>query len=283
MTTDSSFTITEAKTPNGIFYRKSVTANSKSTLVLVMGYGGSLRIWPASFVEKLAETFVVVTFDNRGTGLSITPDKAEDYTIKAMADDLSEVMSAIGSKFHHVLGYSMGSCITLQYAHDHQDAVLSLFLMCGTAGGELYVKPAKEMSNALANPQGKTLWDIYVSTWQLMFSPEAFERCKPKFEQIYESSKLLPTKLLALTGHSHAFKGFDGAAFISDLEIPTTVLAGSDDRLMPVENSKNLAYHINASRLIMIDNCEHGPHVQDEDLVIDAIKSTCEGAEHNAG
>jgi pimeloyl-ACP methyl ester carboxylesterase len=279
MTNLSPVTVTEDTTPGGIFFRKTETPTSKSNLGLIMGYGGSLRIWPQSFIEKLAQKHVVITYDNRGTGLSVTPEKSEDYSVKAMADDFAEVLHVVGSKSHHVLGYSMGSCIALQYAHENQAAVRSLFLMCGTAGGEMFVKPEREMSTALANPQGATLWDIYVSTWKLMFAPEVFERCRPQFEQIYESSKMLPTKLVALAGHSHAFRGFDGSTFIADLEVPTTILAGVNDRLMPVDNSKNLANHIAASRLILIDNCEHGPHVQDEELVLEAIESTCEAAD----
>jgi pimeloyl-ACP methyl ester carboxylesterase len=279
MTNLSPVSVTEAKTPGGIFFRKTQTPTSKATLALIMGYGGSLRIWPTSFIETLAQKYVVITYDNRGTGLSVIPERSEDYSVKSMSEDFAEVLHVVGSKSHHVLGYSMGSCIALQYAHENQASVRSLFLMCGTAGGALFVKPEKEMSNALANPQGASLWDIYVSTWKLMFAPEALERCRPKFEQIYENSKLLPTKLVALAGHSHAFRGFDGSEFIADLEIPTTILAGADDRLMPVDNSKNLANHIAASRLILIDNCEHGPHVQDEELVLEAIESTCNGAD----
>lgn len=263
--------VKEEKTDGGIFCRKTWTETSCDVLVLVMGYGGSLRVWPATFVEKLSTRFTVITYDNRGTGLSIIPQNTEDYTIKAMADDLHEVVKHLGVETHHLLGYSMGSCIALQYAHDYADAVKSLFLMCGTAGGSLYVKPAKELSTALANPQGNTLWDIYLYTWRLMYSAEAFERCQPAFKAIYENSRELPTRPLALVGHSHAFRGFDGTSYLASLKMPTTILAGRNDRLMPPGNSKNLAQHIAGSKLVFVDDCEHGPHVQNEDFVVAAI------------
>lgn len=282
MSSDQSISIVEEKTNGGIFCRKTFTESSGETLVLIMGYGGSLRIWPSTFIEKLAQKFVVVTYDNRGTGLSIVPQNTADYTIKAMSDDLDEVVQQLEIEKHHLLGFSMGSCIALQYAHDHGDRVQTLFLMCGTAGGSLYVKPAKEMSHALANPEGKTLWDIYMYTWRLMYSLEEFERCQPAFKAIYENSKDLPTRPAALVGHSHAFRGFDGSGYLAGFKMPCTVLAGRDDRLMPAGNSENLAKNIAGSRLVMLDNCEHGPHIQNEDIVIGEIERACDAIEARA-
>ena len=264
-------TISEGKTKNGIFYRTTHTSSSRNVLALVMGYGGSLRIWPTSFVEKLAQHFQVITYDNRGTGFSIIPEITGEYTIKAMSGDLHEVMEHLGINSHHLLGYSMGSCIALQYCHDYAQAVQSVFLMCATAGGALYAKPDKELSMALAKPQGKTLWDIYMFTWQLMYSPQWFERCKPAFAAIYENSKHCPTRPQALAGHSHAFRNFDGTAFLQEHIVPTTILAGQNDRLMPVQNSINLAQSISGSHLILIEDCEHAPHIQNEERVIDEI------------
>jgi pimeloyl-ACP methyl ester carboxylesterase len=274
----SNTVIVEQKTESGIFYRMTSTPNSGDCLVLVMGYGGSLRIWPATFVNKLAQTFKVITYDNRGTGLSIVPENPEEYTIKLMADDLDEVIKALDIKQHHLLGYSMGGCIALQYAHDHQELVKSLFLISSTAGGVLYAKPDKEVSAALANPQGKTLWDIYMSTFSLMYSPDAFERCMPTFKAIYEVSNLLPTRPIALAGHSNAFKGFDGSGYLAAFKMPTTILAGKEDRLMPVKNSENLAANIDGAKLILWDDCEHGPHIQEEDAVVQLISESCSAA-----
>lgn len=274
----SNTVIVEQKTESGIFYRMTSTTTSGDCLVLVMGYGGSLRIWPATFINKLAQNFKVITYDNRGTGLSIVPENPEDYSIKLMADDLHEVIKALDVSKHHLLGYSMGGCIALQYAHDHQAQVKSLFLISSTAGGALYAKPDKEVSSALANPQGKTLWDIYMSTFSLMYSPDAFERCMPTFKAIYEVSNLLPTRPLALAGHSHAFKGFDGSSYLSAFKMPTTILAGKEDRLMPVKNSENLAANIAGANLILWEDCEHGPHIQQEDSVVQLVNESCSGA-----
>ena len=265
----------EGKTPGGIYFCKSSTSHSDDLLVLVMGYGGSGRIWPRDFVDKLAQKFTVITYDNRGTGYSIVPQDPGEYTIKKMSDDLEEVVDQLAIRQLHLLGYSMGSCIALQYAHDHAAKVKTLFLLSGTAGGALYVKPSAEMSAALAHPQGDTLWELYMSSFKLMYSPETLKRVKPQLRKIFEASKDTPATPAGLAGHSNAFGQFDGIAFLTGLKMPTTVLAGQDDRLMPVQNSENLAKAIPDARLALVPECQHGAHVQCENLVIREIENSC--------
>jgi len=268
-----SFSVDE-KTKSGIFCRKTFSPSSDEPLVLVMGYGASLKIWPISFIEKLAEKYVVITYDNRGTGLSIVPQDPEDYTIKKMSDDLDAVVQRFDVNRFYLLGYSMGGCIALQYAYDHRAKVRSLFLLSSTAGGALYVRPKPEISAALANPQGETLWDMYMWTFNLMYSPVALKRYEPALKAIYENSKDHPTTPIAIRGHEHAFKNFDGTSYLAGLSVPTTVLAGADDRLIPAQNSENLAKAIPHARLVLLDGCEHGAHVQEEAKVIHEIEKT---------
>ena len=271
--TGPSFSVDE-KTNSGIFCRKTFSSSSGEPLVLVMGYGASLKIWPISFIEKLAEEYVVITYDNRGTGLSIVPQDPEDYTIKKMSDDLDAVVQRFDVNRFYLLGYSMGGCIALQYAYDHRAKVRSLFLLSSTAGGALYVRPKPEISAALANPQGETLWDMYMWTFNLMYSPVALKRYEPALKAIYENSKDHPTTPIAIRGHEHAFKNFDGTSYLAGLSVPTTVLAGADDRLIPAQNSENLAKAIPHARLVLLDGCEHGAHVQEEAKVIHEIEKT---------
>jgi pimeloyl-ACP methyl ester carboxylesterase len=265
----------EGKTASGIYFRKTSTPDSRDALVLVMGYAGSGRIWPRGFVDKLAQKYAVVTYDNRGTGCSIVPQDPREYTIKKMSADLDAVVDQLEIRQLHLLGYSMGSCIALQYAHDHAAKVKTLFLLSGTAGGALYVRPSTEMSAALANPQGDTLWDLYMSSFKLMYSPETLKRVKRRLREIFEASKDTPTTTPGLLGHSNAFDKFDGTGFLAGLKTPTTILAGQDDRLMPVQNSENLAKGIRGARLVLVPGCQHGPQVQCEGLVISAIESAC--------
>ena len=131
------------------------------------------------------------------------------------------------------------------------------------------------MSAALANPQDDTLWDLYMSSFKLMYSPETLKRVKPRLQEIFDASKDAPTTSAGLMGHSNAFDKFDGTGFLGGLKTPTTILAGQDHRLMPVQNSENLAKAIPGARLVLVPGCQHGPQVQCEDLVIREIETAC--------
>jgi pimeloyl-ACP methyl ester carboxylesterase len=240
-----------------------------------MGYGGSLRIWPLPFIEALAETFDVITYDNRGTGKSIVPKEPEEYTAAKMAADAEDVVKHFALSRLSVLGFSMGGCIALEYALNYPERVQALFLLSTTAGGSSYARPDRALSETLANPPGKTLYDMYMATFELMYSPQAFARCKPSLEAIYENSSECPTTPTGLRGHSNAFKTFDATQRLFQLRMPVTVMCGLDDRLMPAENSRNLAAAIPQANLVLLPDCEHGPHIQEQQRVVDEIKKLC--------
>lgn len=273
--TNQTTSIVEGTTLTGIFWRRTFCKETHDLLVLIMGYGGSLRTWPGSFIERLSRNFVVVTYDNRGTGKSIVPKAPEDYTVEAMSSDLDQIVNELNIGRFHLLGYSMGGCMAIDYTHRHQERIKTLTLLSSTAGGALYAKPDPAVSAALASPKGDTLWDLYVSTFDLMYSPAHFQHCLPVLEEIYKNSKDWATSPLGLRGHSHAFKSFDSSKYIEQITIPTLLVSGVQDRLMPVQNSKNLASALPNSRLVLLDDCEHAPHIQEEERIVAGICEHC--------
>jgi pimeloyl-ACP methyl ester carboxylesterase len=108
-----------------------------------------------------------------------------------------------------------------------------------------------------------------------MYSPETLKQVEPRLREIFDASKDTRTTTAGLLGHSNAFDKFDGTGFLAGLKTPTTILAGQDDRLMPVQNSENLAKAIPGARLVLVSECQHGPQVQREDLVIREIETAC--------
>jgi len=83
-------------------------------VVLIMGYRLSSAAWPSGFIEALAARFTVVTFDNRGTGLSEKP--LDGYALSNMAADVRSLLDHLGIERTHVLGYSMGGAIAQEFA-----------------------------------------------------------------------------------------------------------------------------------------------------------------------
>jgi pimeloyl-ACP methyl ester carboxylesterase len=246
--------------------------------MLIMGYAGSFRTWPVSFVEGLAQTFLVLSYDNLGTGQTAPLARVEDYTIARMAQSVAEVSEDAKWTRFHLLGYSMGGCIALQYAHEHTAQVETLFLMATTSGGSGRIKAAPEVSQALINPSGETLWDMYLSTFKVMFSEERFPLVMTSIKGIYEQAKDFAISPTTLKGHDRAFKSFDGTSFVPALTMPVTILVGADDRLISCQDALAMGEQLPHARLVILPDCGHAPHIQNESEVIAEIVSLAEHA-----
>lgn len=99
---------------------------SGTPVLLIMGHRYSSRMWyPA--IPALAQHHRVISFDNRGTGLSGT---SPDYEIQDMAKDAFAVMDAAGVEAAHVYGVSLGGGIAYEMALQQPQRVLSLVLGC---------------------------------------------------------------------------------------------------------------------------------------------------------
>lgn len=261
----------DSKTDKGVFYRLSTSPQSVARLVMVMGYAGSLRTWPSSFVDNLAQHFAVLTYDNIGTGLTAPPSAIEDYSISRMEQSLQDVVEHLGWNRFHLLGYSMGGCIAMQHAYQHPAQVETLFLMSTTCGGATRVRPSAEIGQTLVNPPGNSLWEMYVSTFRTMFSEENFEGAMESIKQIYEQSKDYLVSDTTMVGHDRAFKSFDGNSLITALKMPTTVLAGADDKIISCRDGEAMAAKVANAKLIELENCGHAPHIQYESLVVSEL------------
>lgn len=97
-------------------------------------------------VAALKADYTCAWFDNRGMGNSV-PAGSGPITVAQMATDTVAVLDALGWPTAHIVGHSLGGCISLELALTHPRRVLSLALLCTGANGK-----------ALAQFDGPTIW-----------------------------------------------------------------------------------------------------------------------------
>ncbi len=98
------------------------TSGEGEPLLLIMGTSGALGLW-GGFVERLAERFQVIAFDNRGLGGS---ERGEgEISVASMAEDAVALLEALDVDAAHVVGWSLGSAIAQEMALAHPDRVRS--------------------------------------------------------------------------------------------------------------------------------------------------------------
>src|SRR3954451_4732344 len=112
---------------NGINLHYEV-AGQEHQLLLIMRLGAPAAAWDPAFVQEMTRTHKVITYDNRGTGLSDKPDVP--YSIALFASDAVGLLDALDILRAHVFGVSMGGMIAQELAIHYPQRVASLILGC---------------------------------------------------------------------------------------------------------------------------------------------------------
>jgi pimeloyl-ACP methyl ester carboxylesterase len=133
-------------------------------LLLIMGAGGQMVMWPVDFCTALVEQgFQVVRIDTRDRGLSThltqydVPRRRRPprYTLPDVADDVIAVFDALGWTAGHLVGASEGGVIAQATATHHAERVRSLTSMVSTPTTSLRVNRPKVWANLKAL---KAMW-----------------------------------------------------------------------------------------------------------------------------
>ncbi len=288
-------------TANGIelFYEEHGDADHPPVL-LVMGLGAQMTLWPIELVEALvAKGHRVIRYDNRDIGLSQKFEGAKvpgvvwqvlrakigwpakvPYTLKDMADDGAALLDALGIGQAHVVGASMGGMIAQLMAVHHGHKLLSLTSIFSTTGDPKLPQADKQAIETLTAPltsmEEEHLVQHGMKVVQAIGSPGY--RADPDWQRervragvqrsVYPAG--LPRQLAAIIDDG------DRTARLANVSTPTLVLHGEDDPLVKVEGGRATAAAIPGAKLVTIPGWGHDLPVP----LIDQIAG--EIAEHTA-
>lgn len=237
------------------FYYETAGDVTNPPLLIISGLGDYTAkcAWQ---MPALAADFHVITFDNRGAGRSSTPEGR--YPLREMADDAAAVLDAAGVASAHVFGFSMGGMIALNLTLHYPWRVRRLVLGCTTAGGRLFVHPSGDILEALTNPRtsGDRRRDFYDGLWISLG-----DRCRAEdfevVEQLADAAVANPQTLHGYVGQLEAIASHNVAGRLGEICVPSLVLHGTADRLVPPENGRLLAHHIPGAQLILYPDAGH--------------------------
>lgn len=229
---------------------------SGDPLLLIMGFGASSAGWRPEFVDGLAESFRVITFDNRGTGQSEAA--SAPYTMADMADDAVGVLEKLGIERAHVMGLSMGGMIAQEVALRHPRRVRGLVLGCTNSGAPLSVAAPQESVALLMPPEGMSPEDAARRAWPVVQTPEFIAANPELMEASLTRAMQHPTPLQTRHYQMGAVMTWGTADRLTEIAAPTLIITGDRDVLIPPENSRILHERIPGSRLEVIPDAAHG-------------------------
>jgi pimeloyl-ACP methyl ester carboxylesterase len=238
-------------------------------LIMIMGLGGNIDWWDPRLIQELSKKFKLIILDNRGAGR--TDISSRKYTIKLFADDTVGLMGALGISRAHVLGISMGGMIAQELALNYPEKVEKLVLCSTLCGGAKAVPASQEVLGTLMADRSALSPEEIAKTVIPLILTESFIKKNPDFVELSLQQILrAPISNEAFTRQVNAIMEFDTYERLSQIKVPTLVLHGKQDILIPPENGSILAKAIPNAKLVYLKNSAHGL-VEDMDKVISVL------------
>lgn len=269
-------------TSNGIRIAYETSGDPQDQpLLLIMGLGMQLTGWPDDMVDQLvALGFYVVRFDNRDSGLS---DKFEhkgrpnvpltfikhlvrwpikgSYLLDDMAADAAGVLQALGIKQAHVVGASMGGMIAQIMAATYPQQVLSLTSIMSSSGRRGLPGPTAAARAALfKRPRGKDQESLVAHgafVFRVIGSP-AYPASERQLRARIAASiarNVCPggvaRQMLAIAASG------DRCQLLASITVPTLVIHGAADPLVPLAAGVDTAQLVPGARLEVIQGMGH--------------------------
>ncbi len=243
-------------------------------VLMIMGLGASSRLW-FRLLPWIARRHRAIVFDNRGTGDS-SPVRRR-LSMRDLAHDARAVMDDAGLDSAHVIGASMGGMIAQHLALDHGDSVRSLTLACTTPGGRAGAPPWRLLATAGLRPllgSKRTFPLVAPALYARSTLRERPERVRDDLARRLEDN----TSPLTVYAQLGAIAGHDTRPRLRELEgLPTLVVHGLEDGLVPADRGRDLAALIPGAKLELIDSCGHLLTTDAEGEVAAAILAHLEG------
>jgi pimeloyl-ACP methyl ester carboxylesterase len=267
---------------NGIAIEVEDSGESeRPAVLLVMGLGMQLIAWPQAFLDGLREAgYRVIRFDNRDVGLSQAfpelgvPNMMVEtfryrlglrvrapYTLSDMAADARGVLDALGVKAAHVVGVSMGGMIAQRLALAAPHRIASLTSVMSSSGARWLPGPKPHVLRALlARPRDGSEDAIIDNTMQLLrtIGSPGFpmdeslvrERVRAAVRRNFNPGGTLRQMAAVLADKRRAEE-------LKAMQVPTLVVHGKDDPLVPFACGEDTARRIARAQLVGIHGMGH--------------------------
>lgn len=223
-------------------------------LILIPGLGSTRRVY-APIVPALERHHRVVVYDPRGVGDSDVPPGP--YPMERLAADCVAVAAWAGAERFDLFGASMGGMVAEHVAVLHGDRLRRLILAATGPGRYGAVPPEPEANAALLGRGARSPEEAYRIACSVLYS-ERFQTSRPGFidaEVAYRGAH--PVKPAAFTAQLRSSRGSDISQRLGEIRVPTLIMHGTEDRLMPVENARLLAKAIPGARHYFFEGCGH--------------------------
>ena len=249
-------------------------SENQDAMVLVHGFGANNANW-LRLSQHLHEDFYIVAPDLPGHGDSVQ-DPELSYRIPEQARRLDAIMEKLDIEKVHLVGNSMGGAIAAVFAAENPEKVLSLALL-DTAGIHKHPSKLDRLRDQGKNPL-------------IVKNQEDFDRL---LDFVMEERPFVPWPISSVMAREAVANrginekifndiikdtGSDFAATLSEIEAPSLVLWGREDRVINVRNASLVAEALPNSRLEILEGIGHVPMIEAPEGTAKLIREVAEEA-----
>ncbi|WP_120717091.1 alpha/beta fold hydrolase [Tsuneonella amylolytica] len=270
-------------------------------ILLIMGFGAQLTLWPIELVEALVERgFRVIRYDNRDIGLSQKFDGVKapgpvklvllskigltpkvPYTLADMADDGAGLLDALGIAHAHIVGASMGGMIAQHFAARHPGRTDSLTLVFTATGNPKMPRAKPEAIRALTKRPASLEEDVLVEHGVYLSGVIGSPGFPRDIDAVRERTRANVRRSVYPEGPTRQMAAIiadgDRRDMLKSLDVRTLVLHGEADPLIPVANGHDVAAAIPGARIRTIPGWGHDLPLELVDEVADAVAGNAKG------
>jgi len=221
---------------NGIELNYRLEGDGGETIVLINGLADDLETWALQVDDLLSAGYRVLRFDNRGVGQSSKP--AGPYSSTMLADDAKALADSLGLTGFHLMGVSMGGMIAQEYALSYPQDLRSVTFACTYAAPGPFCSRMFAMWADMAPVLGVPFVMRDVTLWA--FTGQFFEERPGELAEFETAMRYMDQPVHAYLGQLAVIQGHDTTGRLGQLTVPSLVLAGEADILIPVALSRRI-------------------------------------------
>ncbi|MCF8105719.1 MAG: alpha/beta hydrolase [Desulfohalobiaceae bacterium] len=233
-------------------------------VLFISGLSGGSWSWSAQ-IPFFAKKYRCIAFDNRGAGRTEAPPGP--YSMEQMAVDTVRLLHGLEVEKTFVLGLSMGGMIAQELATLLPHRIKGLVLGCTHPGGQMQVRAKEEVYRRLVSNDGLSPKEVVEKNIPLLFR-RSTQKSRPEVLDDYrkQQSEAPVQPEHAFQAQYRAILDFDFSHRLSKVGVPTLVITGSEDILVPPENSRIMAQKIPVSTLRELPETGHALHVEQPEV-----------------
>ncbi|MFZ1154285.1 MAG: alpha/beta fold hydrolase [Solirubrobacteraceae bacterium] len=224
-------------------------------LLLIMGMSGTQHAWGKPLLDELGRDFETIVYDHRDTGESTKT--GEPFTIAQLAEDAAGLLGALEIDSAYVMGISMGGMVAQELVLGHSELVHALVLGCTYSGGEGSALTSEEVLSRLAEGMSSGDRERAIRTaWEVNVSPR-FAADEGAYATFLQNGLRYGVPIHVIMEQMRAIAGHNTSERLAQIDVPTLVIHGTLDEMLPVQNGHMIAQLIPGSRLEIFEDVGH--------------------------